>query len=242
MHVLSTDLSNTELGMGTDEYNMLVEEASAIIRTPHAAISRQSMTGRLESIPRFLRTAHRRNPRPRQSLKPVIKSPTDPIHLQHFHRGQMCCETHRYQGPRVRLLRLQYGYGESKYIAEQLLPEAATTSAVSAVICRVGQLAGPVVNVGGVWNEQEWLPSVSPGSIPWSHLLLTYLRTQTDRMSVSAAHSHLRLPRQDPFQPSRSRHGPLDPSRPNSNNHPRPPILPLSLPLPLIHGSLRHTA
>ena len=31
---LSTDLSKTELGLDTDEYNMLVEEASAIIRMP----------------------------------------------------------------------------------------------------------------------------------------------------------------------------------------------------------------
>ena len=32
VHFLSTDLSKTDLGLGTDEYNMLVEEASAIIR------------------------------------------------------------------------------------------------------------------------------------------------------------------------------------------------------------------
>ena len=33
VYFLSTDLSKTDLGLGTDEYNMLVEEASAIIRT-----------------------------------------------------------------------------------------------------------------------------------------------------------------------------------------------------------------
>ena len=52
------------------------------------------------------------------------------------------------------------GYGESKYIAEQLLEKAGKDSNVSAAICRVGQLAGPVVK-DGVWSKQEWLPSVS---------------------------------------------------------------------------------
>lgn len=52
------------------------------------------------------------------------------------------------------------GYGESKYIAEQLLERAGKSSGVSAAICRVGQLAGPVVK-GGIWNKGEWLPSVS---------------------------------------------------------------------------------
>ncbi len=52
------------------------------------------------------------------------------------------------------------GYGESKYVAEQLLEKARKRSSVSAAICRVGQLAGPVVK-RGIWNKQEWLPSVS---------------------------------------------------------------------------------
>ena len=125
------------------------------------------------------------------------------------------------------------GYGESKYIAEQLLEKAATTSGVSAVICRVGQLAGPVVKAGGLWNKQEWLPSVSPSPTLWSHLLSTHLRAQTDHMTVSAAHSQFRPPRQDPYQPSRPRYSPLDPRRRNRNHHPRPPLLlPLSLPNP----------
>lgn len=52
------------------------------------------------------------------------------------------------------------GYGESKYVAEQLLEKARERSSVSAAICRVGQLAGPTAK-SGLWNKQEWLPSVS---------------------------------------------------------------------------------
>lgn len=53
------------------------------------------------------------------------------------------------------------GYGESKYIGELLLEAGADKCGVPAVICRVGQLAGPVKKNGGMWNKQEWLPSVS---------------------------------------------------------------------------------
>ena len=56
------------------------------------------------------------------------------------------------------------GYGESKYIGELLLEAGAEKSGVPAVICRVGQLAGPVKK-GGVWSKQEWLPSVSTRSL-----------------------------------------------------------------------------
>ena len=52
------------------------------------------------------------------------------------------------------------GYGESKYVAERLLNFAAKEFGVSAAICRVGQLGGPVKK-GGMWSKQEWLPTVS---------------------------------------------------------------------------------
>lgn len=56
---------------------------------------------------------------------------------------------------------LPMGYGESKYIGELLLEAGAEKCGVPAVICRVGQLAGPVTKKGGEWGKQEWLPTVS---------------------------------------------------------------------------------
>ena len=53
------------------------------------------------------------------------------------------------------------GYGESKYVAELLLEAGADKCGVPAVICRVGQLGGPVTKEKGMWTKQEWLPSVS---------------------------------------------------------------------------------
>ena len=52
------------------------------------------------------------------------------------------------------------GYAESKYIAERLLDIAATGCNGPVSICRVGQIAGPIRISEGVWNQQEWLPSL----------------------------------------------------------------------------------
>lgn len=55
------------------------------------------------------------------------------------------------------------GYGKSKLVAEELLWQASYKSNVDVVICRIGQIAGPVKpeHNGGEWNRKEWLPSVS---------------------------------------------------------------------------------
>ena len=55
------------------------------------------------------------------------------------------------------------GYGESKHIAERLLYQAGVRSNVTSSICRIGQVAGPVLE-GGVWNKREWLPSLIESS------------------------------------------------------------------------------
>ena len=52
------------------------------------------------------------------------------------------------------------GYAESKHIAERLLDAASRTSGVNAANIRVGQIAGST-NTNGMWNKQEWLPTVS---------------------------------------------------------------------------------
>jgi len=55
------------------------------------------------------------------------------------------------------------GYGGSKLVAERILAEAAKKSGVQSIICRLGQIAGPM-NIGrekGVWNRKKWLPTVS---------------------------------------------------------------------------------
>ncbi|KAF2104323.1 acetyl-CoA synthetase-like protein [Rhizodiscina lignyota] len=56
------------------------------------------------------------------------------------------------------------GYSKSKLISEMLLANASQTANVSSTICRVGQIAGPVLSPQGEWNKHEWLPSVIASS------------------------------------------------------------------------------
>ena len=51
------------------------------------------------------------------------------------------------------------GYGESKNVAECILDTANKRAGVPVSILRVGQIAGPVTT-RGVWNRDEWFPSM----------------------------------------------------------------------------------
>ena len=52
------------------------------------------------------------------------------------------------------------GYGESKHVAECILDVAKERSGVPVSVLRVGQIAGPVATTGGIWNQDEWFPSL----------------------------------------------------------------------------------
>ncbi|KAH8706029.1 hypothetical protein BGW36DRAFT_21546 [Talaromyces proteolyticus] len=57
------------------------------------------------------------------------------------------------------------GYGSSKYVAEQLLLHAARNgSSTGMSLARVGQVAGAVQSPG-LWNKNEWLPSLILSSL-----------------------------------------------------------------------------
>lgn len=58
---------------------------------------------------------------------------------------------------------LKTGYGESKFVSERLLDAMAKESDIPVVVCRVGQVAGPVSECG-IWPKQEWLPSLIASS------------------------------------------------------------------------------
>jgi len=55
------------------------------------------------------------------------------------------------------------GYGESKFVCEQLLDKFNKASGITTAVLRAGQIAGPVSETG-MWNKQEWLPSIIASS------------------------------------------------------------------------------
>jgi thioester reductase-like protein len=56
------------------------------------------------------------------------------------------------------------GYGMSKLVSSLILEKASEISGVPTEIIRVGQIAGPS-SEKGVWNRQEWLPSIIASSL-----------------------------------------------------------------------------
>ncbi|KAI1094916.1 male sterility protein-domain-containing protein [Rostrohypoxylon terebratum] len=58
---------------------------------------------------------------------------------------------------------LKTGYGESKFVSERLLDAVAKESDIPVVVCRVGQVAGPI-SACGMWPKHEWLPSLIASS------------------------------------------------------------------------------
>lgn len=60
-------------------------------------------------------------------------------------------------------LPLPQGYGESKHVASRILAAASDISGIASSIVRVGQVAGPIAEKG-LWNKQEWLPSIVASS------------------------------------------------------------------------------
>jgi thioester reductase-like protein/acyl-CoA synthetase (AMP-forming)/AMP-acid ligase II len=52
------------------------------------------------------------------------------------------------------------GYAQSKLISELLLAQASEKFAIPTTICRIGQIAGPVMSPKGMWSPNEWFPSI----------------------------------------------------------------------------------
>lgn len=52
------------------------------------------------------------------------------------------------------------GYGQSKFVGENILDIAARERGISAVVLRSGQIAGPIGEEHGIWNKEEWFPTL----------------------------------------------------------------------------------
>ena len=56
------------------------------------------------------------------------------------------------------------GYGESKYIGDQIFAYAATNLGLDVKIMRIGQVAAPA-HGSGTWNDSEWFPRLIKSSV-----------------------------------------------------------------------------
>lgn len=157
---LTTDLGKPRLGLNHHDYGLLVKEASFIIHNQWQVdfnLSLDSFEPHIAGVRDFITLSSE------SAKKPPILFTSSVSTLGNWHAkhpGEKVPEKafHDFTIP------LAMGYGESKYIAELLLEAGAEKCGVPAVICRVGQLAGPVTKKGGMWSKQEWLPSIIASS------------------------------------------------------------------------------
>ncbi|MCJ1433008.1 hypothetical protein MMC27_002367 [Xylographa pallens] len=156
---LTTDLSKPRLGLSGDDFDLLVREASFIIHNQWQVdfnLSLESFEPHIAGIRDLINLSSQ------SSKKPPILFTSSISTLGNWlvkHPGEKVPERAFYDFS----IPSSMGYGESKYVAERLLELAAKKCGVSAAICRVGQLAGPVRR-GGMWSKQEWLPSLVASS------------------------------------------------------------------------------
>jgi thioester reductase-like protein/aryl carrier-like protein len=54
----------------------------------------------------------------------------------------------------------EMGYAQSKLVSELLFAQASGKFGIPTTICRIGQIAGPVMSPEGMWSTNEWFPSI----------------------------------------------------------------------------------
>ena len=59
------------------------------------------------------------------------------------------------------------GYGESKWVSEQIMRKASEVTPISTTVLRCGQMTG---GPSGAGNDHEWLPSLIKSSVAMGKL------------------------------------------------------------------------
>ncbi|KAJ5660931.1 NRPS-like enzyme [Penicillium longicatenatum] len=110
---------------------------------------------------------------------------------------------------------LRQGYGESKYVGENLCQIASERNRSQIAIHRVGQLGGPSNPEAGMWNMRDWLPSLvwssqtmrklpdslGPFQVDWlpidvaARIMTEIVRNRRDQTSSALAIYHITNPK-----------------------------------------------
>ncbi|KAK2030283.1 thioester reductase domain-containing protein [Colletotrichum zoysiae] len=152
---LSADLSKSDLGLGPAAYERLLREADRVVHNAWPVnfnISVETFEPHVRGVRHWVDFSARA-----AKNVPIIFVST--IGTVDGWRGPGPV-------PEKRLTDLSLpttGYGRSKLVSSLILDEAVRRSGVPAAVVRVGQVAGPASR-DGVWNRQEWLPSIVASS------------------------------------------------------------------------------
>lgn len=158
---LHSDLSNKSLGLVEKDYNTIKKSTHIIIHNQWQVnfnLTLSSFKSHMDGVSNFIDTS--------------INSPLHllifftssigaagsylKLHPNDSHIPEIIFKDHRVPST--------IGYAQSKYIAERLLNAASEKTGISTIVARIGQIAGPVHKPDGIWNKQEWFPSLAISS------------------------------------------------------------------------------
>jgi len=152
---LTSDYSLPDLGLGQEMYSDIAANASLILHNAWQVdfnISLDSYESHVRGVRHLLdlclNSAH-------QAKIFFLSSIASVMNWSANHSGPIPEEVFSDYTVAQRM-----GYGESKHVTERLLALASEKSQIRASFCRMGQIAGPVHGIKGMWNKQEWLPSL----------------------------------------------------------------------------------
>ncbi|KAL8829920.1 MAG: hypothetical protein Q9170_005963 [Blastenia crenularia] len=172
---LQADLSKPNLGLEDDKYQLILNEVSVIIHNQYPVDFNLTLSS---FKPQLVGVRNLINLSATSPMRPTILFTSSISTLGNWNEkfsGVKVPEApfHDYTIPAAT------GYAMSKYVGERLLENAAKTSNIPVIVVRVGQIGGPVVKKGGMWNKQEWLPSIITSSAHL-HVLPNSLAAQDD--------------------------------------------------------------
>ena len=154
VHFLKVDLSKPKFGLDQEQYNDLLQQTTHIIHSQWPVNFNYEITSfepQIRGVRELIDFCLISERAPSLFFVSTIATV---IHLRN--NGEVP------EAPTDVLTTVHGGYGASKQVSELILQDASEKSGLNAVICRVGQIAGPVLSPQkGMWAKQEWLPTVS---------------------------------------------------------------------------------
>lgn len=160
---LTSDLSKEDLGLGSKRYSEIADSATIVLHNAWqvdfnltlASFEQKHIKGVRNLIDLSIKSTHR-------AKILFLSSISGVMNWSENHTGTVPEEIIN----DATVPQKHMGYAESKHISERLLARASADVGIPTVICRVGQVAGPVrENAQGMWNKREWFPSLVQSSM-----------------------------------------------------------------------------
>jgi thioester reductase-like protein/aryl carrier-like protein len=155
VHFLEVDLSEKHFGLEDETYQSLQEQTTHIIHNAWPVdfnLSLPSFEPQLEGCLQLLELA---------------KGAPNLVNLSFMSSIGVANRWHRkYTGdiPETKIqdfdVAEDMGYAQSKLVSELLFARASEKFAIPTTTCRIGQIAGPVMSLKGMWSPKEWFPSI----------------------------------------------------------------------------------